>query len=304
MIKFYENRKIFFTISLIIMLAGIISIFINGVNLSIQFKGGAILKYSFEGEIDAIRAESVSTKALNRNTEVQITEDLVTESKKLVLNLSGNAGLEASEQDELERVLRTEFPNSNIELSESNVVEPFIGKRFLTNGLIAIGLTSLFIILYVRFRFQKISGLSAGVIGLIAMLHDVLVVFFAFTIFKMPINDSFIAVTLTIIGYSINDTIVIYDRIRENQPYYMKKPFEELVDVSINQSLSRSINTSATTAISILIVCILAYIYNIESIKTFSIPMLFGVISGCYSTVCLAGPMLVMWHNKNLKSTI
>ncbi|WP_312699709.1 protein translocase subunit SecF [Sedimentibacter sp.] len=304
MIKFYANRKIFFTISLVIMLAGIISIFVNGVNLSIQFKGGAILKYSFEGEMDAIKAESVSTKVLNRNTEVQITEDLVTENKKLVLNLSGNAGLEASEQDELEQALKKEFPDSNIKLAESNVVEPFIGKRFLTNGMIAIGLTSLFIILYVRFRFQKISGLSAGVIGLIAMLHDVLVVFFVFTILKMPINDSFIAVTLTIIGYSINDTIVIYDRIRENQPYYAKKPFEELVDVSINQSLSRSINTSATTAISILIVFILAYIYNIESIKTFSIPMLVGVISGCYSTVCLAGPMLVMWHNKNLNSTI
>ena len=304
MIKFYEKRKIFFTISLIIMLAGIISIFVNGVNLSIQFKGGAILKYSFEGEMDTIKAENISTKVLNRNTEVQITEDLVTQSKKLVLNLSGNAGLEASEQGELEKALKKEFPNSNITLAESNVVEPFIGKRFLTNGMIAIGLTSLFIMLYVRFRFQKISGLSAGIIGLIAMLHDVLVVFFVFTILKMPINDSFIAVTLTIIGYSINDTIVIYDRIRENQPYYTKKSFEELVDVSINQSLSRSINTSATTAISILIVYILAFLYNIESIKTFSIPMLVGVISGCYSTVCLAGPMLVMWHNKNLSSTI
>lgn len=304
MIKFYANRKIFFTISLIILLTGVISIFINGVNLSIQFKGGAILKYSFDGEMDSIKAESITTKVLNRNTEVQITEDLATHSKKLVLNLSGNSGLEASEQDELEHALRKEFPNSNIKLSESNVVEPFIGKRFLVNGLIAIGLTSLFIILYVRFRFQKISGLSAGVIGLIAMLHDVLVVFFTFIIFKMPINDSFIAVTLTIIGYSINDTIVIYDRIRENQPYYTKKSFEELVDVSINQSLSRSVNTSVTTAISILIVAILAYIYNIESIKTFSIPMLIGVISGCYSTVCLAGPMLVMWHNKNINSTI
>ncbi|WP_322790714.1 protein translocase subunit SecF [Sedimentibacter hydroxybenzoicus] len=304
MIKFYEKRKIFFTISLIIMLAGIISIFVNGVNLSIQFKGGAILKYSFEGEMDTIKAENISTEVLNRNTEVQITEDLVTQSKKLVLNLSGNSGLEASEQGELEKALKKEFPNSNITLAESNVVEPFIGKRFLTNGMIAIGLTSIFIILYVRFRFQRLSGLSAGVIGLIAMLHDVLVVFFVFTILKMPINDSFIAVTLTIIGYSINDTIVIYDRIRENQPYYTKKSFEELVDVSINQSLSRSINTSATTAISILIVYFLAFLYNIESIKTFSIPMFVGVISGCYSTVCLAGPMLVMWHNKNLSSTI
>nr|WP_300095196.1 protein translocase subunit SecF [Sedimentibacter sp.] len=298
MIKFYEKRKMFFAISAAIMIIGIIALFINGVNLSIQFKGGAIIKYSYTGEMDAEAAADKATEILNRNTEVQLTEDLATHSKKIVFNLSGNSGLDANDQDKLDQELKKAFPDSQLELSESNVVQPFIGKRFLTNGLIALALTSLFIIVYVRFRFQKISGLSAGVIGLIALVHDVLVVFFTFVIFKMPINDSFIAVTLTIIGYSINDTIVIYDRIRENKPYFEKKTFEELVDTSINQSLTRSINTSITTGISILIVCILAFAYNIDSIKTFAIPMLVGVISGCYSTVCLAGPMLVMWHNK------
>lgn len=298
MIKFYQKRKIFFAISAAIMIVGIIALFINGVNLSIQFKGGAIIKYSYTGEIDAEAAADKATEILDRNTDVQLTEDLATHSKKIVFNLSGNSGLDASDQEKFDQELKKAFPDSQLELSESNVVQPFIGKRFLTNGLIALALTSLFIIIYVRFRFQKISGLSAGVIGLIALVHDVLVVFFTFIIFKMPINDSFIAVTLTIIGYSINDTIVIYDRIRENKPYFEKKTFEELVDTSINQSLTRSINTSITTGISILIVCILAFIYNIDSIKTFAIPMLVGVISGCYSTVCLAGPMMVMWHNK------
>ncbi|MPN06706.1 hypothetical protein SDC9_153962 [bioreactor metagenome] len=248
--------------------------------------------------MNAEAAADKATEILNRNTEVQLTEDLATHSKKIVFNLSGNSGLDANDQDKFDAELKKAFPDAQLELSESNVVQPFIGKRFLTNGLIALGLTSLFIIIYVRFRFKKISGLSAGVIGLIALVHDVLVVFFIFVIFKMPINDSFIAVTLTIIGYSINDTIVIYDRIRENKPYFEKKTFEELVDTSINQSLSRSINTSITTGISILIVCILAFAYNIDSIKTFAIPMLVGVISGCYSTVCLAGPMLVMWHKR------
>lgn len=304
MIQFYKNRKIFFAISLIIMIIGIVSLFINGVNLSIQFKGGAIIKYSYTGEIDAEKAADKATEVLNRNTEVQLTEDLATHSKKIVFNLSGNSGLEAGDQEKLDSALKEEFPEVNLELSESNVVEPFIGKRFLMNGLTAIALTSLFIILYVRFRFKKISGMSAGVIGLIALVHDVLVVFFTFIILKMPINDSFIAVTLTIIGYSINDTIVIYDRIRENQPYYVKKSFEELVDTSINQTLSRSIKTSVTTGLSILIVLILAYIYNIDSIKTFAIPMFIGIISGCYSTVCLAGPMLVMWHNNKQASTL
>lgn len=304
MIRFYQKRKIFFAISFVIMLAGIISLIINGIDLSIQFKGGAIIKYSYTGEINADQAASKASEVLNRNTEVQLTDDLSTHSKKIVLNLSGNSGLEAREQERLDKALKEEFPEANLALSESSVVEPFIGNRFLINGLIAIALTSLFIILYVRFRFKKISGLSAGVIGLVAMLHDVLVVFFTFIILKMPINDSFIAVTLTIIGYSINDTIVIYDRIRENQPYFVKKSFEELVDASINQTLSRSINTSLSTGISILIVCILASIYNIDSIKTFAIPMLIGIISGCYSTVCLAGPMLVMWHNKKHASAL
>ncbi|TWH83710.1 protein translocase subunit SecF [Sedimentibacter saalensis] len=298
MIKFYEKRKIFFALSAAIMIVGLVALFINGVNLSIQFKGGAIIKYSYTGEMDAEVAADKATEILNRNTEVQLTEDLATHSKKIVFNLSGNSGLDANDQDKFDAELKKAFPDAQLELSESNVVQPFIGKRFLTNGLIALGLTSLFIIIYVRFRFKKISGLSAGVIGLIALVHDVLVVFFIFVIFKMPINDSFIAVTLTIIGYSINDTIVIYDRIRENKPYFEKKTFEELVDTSINQSLSRSINTSITTGISILIVCILAFAYNIDSIKTFAIPMLVGVISGCYSTVCLAGPMLVMWHKR------
>lgn len=298
MIKFYEKRKIFFALSAAIMIVGLVALFINGVNLSIQFKGGAIIKYSYTGEMNAEVAADKATEILNRNTEVQLTEDLATHSKKIVFNLSGNSGLDANDQDKFDAELKKAFPDAQLQLSESNVVQPFIGKRFLTNGLIALGLTSLFIIIYVRFRFKKISGLSAGVIGLIALVHDVLVVFFIFVIFKMPINDSFIAVTLTIIGYSINDTIVIYDRIRENKPYFEKKTFEELVDTSINQSLSRSINTSITTGISILIVCILAFAYNIDSIKTFAIPMLVGVISGCYSTVCLAGPMLVMWHKR------
>lgn len=304
MIKFYQKRKMFFAISAAIMIIGIIALFINGVNLSIQFKGGAIIKYSYTGEMDAEEAADKATEILNRNTEVQLTEDLATHSKKIVFNLSGNSGLDANDQDMLDKELKKAFPDSQLELSESNVVQPFIGKRFLTNGLIALALTSLFIIIYVRFRFQKISGLSAGVIGLIALFHDVLVVFFTFVILKMPINDSFIAVTLTIIGYSINDTIVIYDRIRENKPYFEKKTFEELVDTSINQSLTRSINTSITTGISILIVCILAFAYNIDSIKTFAIPMLVGVVSGCYSTVCLAGPMLVMWHKRQQEAEL
>jgi preprotein translocase subunit SecF len=285
------------------MLLGIASIFINGINLSIQFKGGAILKYAYTGEIETSEVANKASDLLNRNTEVQLTEDIATQSKKVVLNLSGNSGLSANEQEELDNMLKREFTGANLQLSESNVVEPFIGKRFLRNGMTAILVAGISIILYVWLRFKRISGLSAGVIALIALLHDVLVVFFTFTLFKIPINDSFIAVTLTIIGYSINDTIVIYDRIRENKPHNLKMPVEELVNTSINQSLTRSINTTVTTVISILIVYIFAYMYNIDSIKSIAFPLIIGLITGCYSTICLAGPMWAMWQKKKTTRT-
>ncbi|WP_326906592.1 protein translocase subunit SecF [Sedimentibacter sp. MB31-C6] len=300
MFDFYKKRKIFFAISTFIIMLGIISVLINGIDLSIQFKGGAIIKYSFIGDIDTNEVADKASSVLNRNTEVQVIEDMATEGKKLVLNLAGNSGLDSSEQQELDNILKTEFSELNLQLSESNMVEPFIGKRFLINGLIAIALSAVFIILYVRFRFKKISGLSAGVIALIALAHDVSIVFFSFILFKIPINDSFIAVTLTIIGYSINDTIVIYDRIRENKnlPKYKKVSYENLVNNSINETLSRTINTTVTTVASVGIVYIFAYLYNIESITSFALPMMVGLISGCYSTICLAGPMMIMWQKK------
>jgi preprotein translocase subunit SecF len=120
-----------------------------------------------------------------------------------------------------------------------------------------------------------------------------------FIVFRIPLNDSFIAAILTIIGFSINDTIVIYDRIRENSRIMGKNtPIEELVDTSISQSMSRSINTNIAVFLSITIVYLFAHYYNIDSIKAFALPMMFGTVSGCYSTICIAGPLWTMWKTR------
>lgn len=298
MIRFYKNRKIFFAVSAFILAVGIIFMFVNGVKLSIQFKGGAILKYSYEGEIEINEVAKLSSDLLDRIAEVQITEDIATKTKKVVLNLSGNSGLSADEQESLNEALAEEFSENNLVLAESNVVEPFIGKTFLRKGIIAILISAVMIVVYVWRRFQKISGLSAGIAALIALFHDVIVVFFIFVIFRIPLNDSFIAVVLTIIGFSVNDTIVIYDRIRENRKLFPKMGVEELVDTSITQSMSRSINTTVATVISTIVLYIFAQLYDIESIKFFALPMAFGLISGCYSTICIAGPIWVMWQKR------
>ena len=139
--------------------------------------------------------------------------------------------------------------------------------------------------------------------AIVSLLHDVLMVLATFIIFRIPINDAFIAVSLTIIGYSINDTIVIYDRIRENSRLSKKIDYPELVNSSINQTLSRSINTCLCTFVSIFIVYIFASIYSIESIKNFALPMMVGIFTGGYSTICIAGPLWAMWQVRKTKGT-
>ncbi len=295
MIRFFEKRYVYFTISALIILAGIIGMIFNGVQLDIQFKGGAILKYQYTGTLDAEHAGDFVSEKLGRLVQAQSTQDLASKNTYLILNLAGEYGLDANEKQDLDESLQAEFPDNSLTAAESSMVEPFFGHKFLTNGMIAIGLSSLMIVLYVWSRFRKISGLSAGVMALVALFHDLLVVFFTCVLFKIPIGDSFVAVALTIIGYSINDTIVIYDRIRENARLDKDMPVETLVNKSITQSLTRSINTNLAVFVSIALVYVFAFANGIDSIKSFALPMAIGSISGCYSTVCIAGPLWAMW---------
>jgi preprotein translocase subunit SecF len=294
-IDFYGKRKIFFAISIGILLIGIIMSFVNGVQLDIQFKGGALLKYNYTGEIDADKAADVTSEITNRVVSTQVTSDLATGEKKLVINIAGDFGMDVKEQENLDNALKEQFPNANLKLSSSNMVQPFFGRKFLTNGIKAILLGAFFVVIYVWIRFRRIGGLSAGLMALVALLHDLVVVYAASVIFQIPIGESFVAVALTIIGYSINDTIVIYDRIRENFKKYPKEAIETVTNLSITQSMTRSINTNLAVLISISLVYILALVYGIESVQTFALPMAAGAISGCYSTICITGPLWVAW---------
>ncbi len=220
----------------------------------------------------------------------------------MIVNLAGNDAITSQEQEAVTSALEALYPEAGMEVSASLTVEPFVGKRFFTNGMIAVGLAFFLILLYVGYRFRNIGGFSAGFMAIVALVHDCLVVTATFVLFKIPLNDSFIAALLTIIGFSINDTIVIYDRIRENRRIMPKATTEELVDTSISQSLTRSINTSVAVFMAIAITFIFAQIYDIESIKKFALPMMFGTVSGCYSTICIAGPLWTMWKNHRAKT--
>jgi preprotein translocase SecF subunit len=154
-------------------------------------------------------------------------------------------------------------------------------------------------LIYVALRFKKIGGWSAGAMGVVALIHDCIIAFGVFAVFAIAINANFVAVMLTIIGYSLNDTIVIYDRIRENKRLMGGgTPLSELVNVSVNQSFRRSVNTSVTTITSMVVVTIIAVVYNVNSIFSFSFPLILGLISGAYSSICLAGPLWVKLAEK------
>jgi len=297
-INFYKNRKIYFGISAAIMIIGILFCIFKGVVFDIQFTGGALLTYSYEGEMDDNRAGDIATEILGRPVTPQLTENISDGSKKLVLNIAGKYGVDPVDQARLDQALKAEFPNSNLELSEAQMVEKFFGDKFMKKGITALLLSGALVLVYVWIRFKMVGGLSAGVTAIIALVHDCLVVFFTCVIFGLPIGDNFVAVALSIIGYSINDTIVIYDRIRENAKLYSGTEVETIVDLSITQSMMRSIMTNLCVMISVSLVYILAFANSIESVQSFALPMAIGSISGCYSTICISGPLWVMWKKK------
>lgn len=293
-IEFYEKRKIFFLISAATLVIGIICCFIFGVNLDIQFKGGSILSYSYEGKLDTAAVRDLASEKLGMNLSVDDTTDAAGNTV-FKINAAGNVATEAKAA--LDDALQEKFPENKIAFSETRSVSASMGATFLVRSILAIILSAILIVLFIWLRFRKIGGLSAGAFALVALLLDVSIAFFAFVIFRIPLNDNFIAVLLTIFGYSINDTIVIFDRIRENETLIGNKyPIEEVVTRSINQSFGRTINTSVCTFAVMLVLAIFALVSNLDSITSFAIPMMFGIVSGFYSSTFITGPLWTVWQ--------
>jgi len=304
-IDFYKHRYIYFAISIAIILSGVLAACINGIKLDINFQGGSIMEYTYTGEVNLDEAEKTATAALGKEVSCQEQTAYNSDEHFLVINVAGNNSITQDQQTAVTSALIKANPNAGLTFYTSQSVQPFTGKRFFHNGLLAIAISFVLILVYVGVRFQKIGGFSAGTMAIVALIHDAFVVTATFFIFQIPLNDEFIAAVLSIIGFSINDTIVIYDRIRENKTLMgPKTPTEVLVNTSITQSMTRSINTNIAVFISITIVFIFAQIYNIETIKDFALPMMFGTVSGCYSTICIAGPLWTMYKNHQAKKAL
>ena len=302
---FYGTRKVFFTLSAILMVAVLLCCFIFGVHVSIEFKGGTLSTYSYSGDISENDIAALAKDYLGTAVNVQTGEAFTGEKEKtFTLSFSMKKAFSSEMQAEMLDKLQEKYPDSNIQALETNDVAAKSGKKFLAKCLVAAIFASVVLILYISWRFKRISGWSAGIFAVVALLHDLVIVFGTFILCRFEIDSNFMAVILTILGYSVNDTIVIYDRIRENQnllPAGTKLP--ELVNISLSQTIRRTVRTSITTITAMLIISILAVTNNVSSILRFSIPMTVGMISGCYSSLCLAPMLWTAWKTRVKKES-
>ncbi len=307
---FVKNRKYAFIFSISLFVFFGIMLAIKGVVLDINFKGGSRLMIETVSEVNPNQAADLIKTAIGKEVNASVMETYSggTEGEKtkmLRLDIVGNEPLTLEEEDKVKEVLSQSFnlvlnspKNENINITAT------VGREALEKGILAIAISVTLILLYVAWRFSILSGFSAAICAIIALFHDVGVMFGVYITFGLPFNDIFIATILTVIGYSMNDTVIIYDRIRENTRIMQKSDLGSIVNVSIHQSLSRSINTMVTTLICIVVLLIFSVTNNIDSLTNFSFSLLLGVITGVYSTVFIAAPLWLIWKERKQKALL
>jgi len=273
-----KKRYWWFAISLLIIIPGVISLVMQGLNLGIDFKGGTMLDMTFQ--------KAVTQTAITDTMKSVGLEGPVQLSNGNTNALIRTSALEETKRDELLAAIQTKVgPYDKTALKEDKV-GPAMGQELTRNAFYALIIAMGLMIAYITIRFEFVFAISA----IIALLHDVLVVVGIFSLFRWEVDSTFVAAVLTIFGYSINDTVVIFDRIRENQNKMKRgETYEDMVDKSVWQTMRRSVNTVMTVLIALLSV----FIFGGESTKVFSLAMLIGVFSGAYSSIFNASQILV-----------
>ena len=297
-IDFVGKRKIFVIASAALIAITVACTFIIGVAVDIRFKGGTMITYSYEGEISTndikSQVESLGTPRATVTTGTSFTGNLNT----IVVSFAADEKMDDQMLQNVSEHLEKAFPDNKIVNLDTTNVSASAGSQFFISCLIAVVVAFVLLVVYIAFRFKKIGGWSAGVIAIICLLHDVALTYAVYVFGGMALDSNFMAVILTLLGYSINNTIIIYDRLRENRAKFGGKFTDrELVNLSINQTLSRSIITTATTVTAMISISIVCALLGTTSILSFSIPLAIGMLVGFYSSLCLAGPIWI-WHQE------
>ncbi|QAA31922.1 protein translocase subunit SecF [Clostridium manihotivorum] len=283
MFKIIEKTKIWFISSLLIIAIGIgFMIYRGGLNFGIDFKGGSQITIDFKksfnkSDVDAIvkkYLDDATTNTIN-NTQLEI------KTKYMDTTKVGN----------IKKDIKDKYKIEDKDFSEQQIGKS-VGSELTKNSFIALAISLVIILAYIAIRFEFNFGIAA----IVALIHDVLITLTVYSVFNLPVNTPFIAAILTIIGYSMSDTIVIFDRIRENTKKYRKMHYVELANRSITQTFARSINTALTTLITTS-----AVYFFVPSVRDFAFPLIVGIVSGAYSSIFIASPIWVMLRNRKEK---
>ncbi len=278
---FIGKRKFAYALSCIIIIAGIVSLFVQGLNFGIDFTGGTVFQVQYEDnkEISDLRDE-LGTMGYD-GAQIQQMDNGAFQIKTEFMDQTA--------QDEFEQQLKD--ASGSFEVLSTNAVGPSIGQEILLSGILALIVAVVLMVVYITIRFQWRFALA----GNIALFHDILVTVSIFSIFQLEVNSNFVAAILTIFGYSINDTIVVFDRIRERLGSVKRDNLAMTVNNAIQSTLRRSLFTSLTTLIPILCV----FFFGGETTKVFVLALIIGIVSGTYSSIFVASPL---WYDMSMKS--
>lgn len=313
--KFVDKRNIAFAGSAIAVIASIVMFLSVGLNLGIDFLGGTVIEIKTEGpaDVDMLR-DATSDLGLGTITiqnfgapdrvmirvglQDEVTDDAPVVSEELSTSPEGEKA-----QQKVVEIIRTALDAASggtIKYERTEVVGPTVSGELVKTSTIAVLLAVMLMLVYIWFRFEWQFSLGA----VVALFHDVILTIGVFSLTQIEFNLPIIAAILTIVGYSMNDTVVVYDRVRENLRKYKKKPLEELLDTSINDTLSRTTMTSVTTLLALGAL----YILGGEALRGFTFAMMWGVVVGTYSSIFVATPFLILtgvkrdWSNEAAKS--
>lgn len=292
-LQIIQNRKIYLSISIVLIAASIVFLALWGLRPGIDFTGGSLLNLRFTQERPAVQDVNALLKGLNFQSEISVQP-------------AGNANFvlrfQKTDRATYEKIMsafKEKYPNNAQEESFESI-GPSVGQEIKTKAVYAIILSVIAIMIYIAWAFRKVSwpvsSWKYATAAIIALVHDIIIPLgvFAFLgkFYNVEVGLPFVAALLTILGYSVNDTIVIFDRTRENLTKTSKFSFEELVNRSINETLVRSVNTVMTVLIALFAVLI----FGGASVRYFALALIIGVASGCYSSIFIASPIVVMWE--------
>ena len=283
MFNIVKSKKIVYIISAVLILAGIASMFIQGFKMDIDFAGGIECTVNVGAAVDSAKSGEIA-KIVKEATGVDATVlKAGDDGKSAIIKIS--AELTQEKEHAMKDALVKGLSIEKDAITNFEVVSPTVGKEMQTSALLAVIIAVALMLVYISLRFEFLSGCAA----VVALIHDVLIMLGFYSIFQIPVNTTFIAAILTILGYSINATIVLFDRVRENQKLQRKELFVNTVNTSVWQTMTRSLNTSITTLITLIVL----FFVGVDSIKEFALPITVGVVAGFYSSVFVSGNIWV-----------